>query len=84
MYVKLILLKKYKFFCPVEDGSNQFYITILASGSGVGSNINNSQKDGNMEGQSNMHDKNIRDGPNEGESFRENELDLNNLPMDPG
>jgi len=37
-----------------------------------------------MEGQSDMHDQNVRDGPSEGESFQEKELDLNNLSTDLG
>jgi len=56
----------------------------IASSSGVDSNINNSKKDEKREGQPDMHDKNIKDGQSEGESSREKELDLNNLPMDPG
>ena len=55
-----------------------------ASGSRVDSNINNSKKDRKRDGQPNMNDKNIRDGPSESESSREKELDMNNLPMDPG
>ena len=53
-----------------------------ASGSGVDSNINNSKKDRKREGQPNMNEKNIRDGPSESESSGEKELDMNNLPMD--
>ena len=45
---------------PEKDEEN------VASGSGLSSNNNNSQKDGKIEGQLDMHDKNVRDGPIEG------------------
>ena len=53
-----------------------------ANGSGVGSNINECQRDGGNEGESNTH-KSGGNGPSGGQSSRGSEFDLSTLPMDP-
>ena len=54
-----------------------------ANGSGVGSNINECQRDGGNESESNTH-KSGGNGPSGGQSSRGSEFDLSTLPMDPG
>ena len=63
---------------PEKGGENN------ASGGGVGSNINECQRDGGNEGEYNIHSKSRGNGPSKGQSSRGNEFDLNTLPMDPG
>lgn len=55
-----------------------------ASGSGVGSNINECQRDRENEGESNIHSKSGGNGPSGGQSSRGSEFDLSTLPMDLG
>jgi len=52
------------------------------NGSGVGSNINECQRDGENESESNTH-KSGSNGPSGGQSSRGSEFDLSTLPMDP-
>ena len=54
-----------------------------ASGSGIGSNINECQRDGGNEDESNVHSKSGDNGLNGSQFFREHEFDVSTLPMDP-
>ena len=63
---------------PEKGGENN------ASGSGVGSNINECQWDRGNEGESNIYRKSGDNGPSGGQSSRGSEFDLSTLPMDPG
>ena len=54
-----------------------------ASGSGVGSNTNECQRDGGNDGESNIHSKSGGNGPSGGQSSRGSEFDLSTLPIYP-
>ena len=55
-----------------------------ASGSGVGSNINECQRHQGNKGESNIHSKSRGNEPSGGQSSRGSEFDLSTLPMDHG